>query len=252
MNDTTPMSEPRNAGGSVEPRPIQPSVVFTADVKIRNFGEPKKMNAGALTVRRGDRVMVEVNRDLTYGVVVSEPVSMLFVPPMRVMKTILRKATEQDLATISRYEGLADEARRYCMERARALRLDIKLVEVYPSFQKRVLTFVYTAAERIDFREIVRDLARQFGGRIEMLQINSRDEARRLGGVDTCGLPLCCASFLVEIEPVSIKRAKSMGLRIEDSHLMGICGKLKCCLLFEEMPVRSLDVPSLIMPTGRT
>lgn len=252
MNDTTPMSEPNNAGGSVEPRLIQPPVVFTADVKIRNFGEPKKMNAGALTVRRGDRVMVEVNRDLTYGVVVSEPVSMLFVPPMRVMKTILRKATEQDLATISRYEGLADEARQYCTERARALKLDIKLVEVYPSFQKRVLTFVYTAAERIDFREIVRDLARRFGGRIEMLQINSRDEARRLGGVDTCGLPLCCASFLVDIEPVSVKKAKSMGIRIDDSHLLGICGKLKCCLLFEETAARGSGAPPLILPAGRS
>jgi cell fate regulator YaaT (PSP1 superfamily) len=126
------------------------------------------------------------------------------------------------------------------------------LVEVYASFQRRVLTFVYTADERIDFREIVRDLARQFGGRIEMLHINTRDEARRLGGVDTCGLPLCCASFLVDIEPVTIKRAKSMGFRIDDSHLMGVCGKLKCCLLFEDLIPKPGAPAPLIMPTGRT
>ncbi|TKB80643.1 MAG: stage 0 sporulation protein [Nitrospira sp.] len=251
MDKMTPMSEPNTAGGSVAPPPVQPSVVFTADVKIRNFGEPKKMNAGGLSLRRGDRVMIEVNRDLTYGVLVSDPVSMLFVPPMRMMKTILRAATEQDLATIAQYDRLASEARRYCVERAQVLRHDMKLVEVYASFQRRVLTFVYTAEERIDFREIVRDLARQFGGRIEMLHINKRDEARRLGGVDTCGLPLCCASFLVEIEPVSIKKAKSMGIRIEDNQL-GICGKLKCCLLFEVSEPRTAAAPRLIMPAGRS
>lgn len=234
-------------------RPAQDApTVRIADVKIRNFGEAKKMNAGALPLRQGDRVMIEVNGDLTYGRVVSEPAAVRFVPPMRVMKTILRKATDQDLAAIDRQERLATEARRYCLDRARALRLEIKLVEVYASFQRRVLTFVYTADERIDFREIVRDLARQFGGRIEMLHINTRDEARRLGGVDTCGLPLCCASFLVDIEPVTIKRAKSMGFRIDDSHLMGVCGKLKCCLLFEDLIPKPGAPAPLIMPTGRT
>ncbi|MBI5854936.1 MAG: hypothetical protein HZB35_06850 [Nitrospirae bacterium] len=228
-----------------------PETVRSAGVKIRNFGEAKKMNAAALSLRCGDRVMVEVNRDLTYGVVVADPAAIPFVPPMRMMKTILRKATEQDLATIARYERLASDARRYCVDRARALRLDIKLVEVYASFQRRVLTFVYTADERIDFREIVRDLAREFGGRIEMLHINTRDEARRLGGVDTCGLTLCCASFLVDFEPVSIKKAKALGLRIEDSQLMGICGKLKCCLLFEQADAAvSPGRPRLIRPTG--
>lgn len=243
---------PNESDASVERPPTEAPTVRIVDVKIRNFGEAKKMNAGALALRQGARVMLEMHHDLTYGVVVSEPATMLFVPPMRVMKTILRKATDEDLATIARYERLAHDARRYCLERARALRLDMKLVEVYPSFRKRVLTFVYTAEERIDFREIVRDLARQFGGRIEMLHINSRDEARHLGGVDTCGLPLCCASFLVEIEPVTIKRAKSMGLRIEDSHLMGICGKLKCCLLFEESVPKGAGAAPLIMPTGQT
>lgn len=243
-----PEQRPSESGSVIAEAPT----VRIADVKIRNFGEAKKMNAGALSLRQGDRVMVEINHDLTYGVVISQPAPMLFVPPMRVMKTIVRKATDEDLATIVRYERLAQDARRYCEERARALRLEMKLVEVYPSFQKRVLTFVYTADRRIDFREIVRDLARQFGGRIEMIHINTRDEARRVGGVDTCGLPLCCASFLVEIEPVTIKRAKSMGLRIEDSHLMGICGKLKCCLLFEETDPQRPNSPSLIMPAGRT
>ncbi len=245
------LPEPR-LGESGASAITEPPTVRIVDVKLRNVGEAKKMNAGGLSLRRGDRVMVKMNDDLSYGVVVSDPALMLYVPPMRVMKTIARKATDQDLATIDRYERLADEARRFCQERARALRLDLKLVEVFPSFERRVLTFVYTAEERIDFREIVRDLARRFGGRIEMLHINARDEARRLGGVDTCGLPLCCAGFLVDIEPVTIKKAKSMGIRIDDSHLMGICGKLKCCLLFEEADPKRPASPPLIMPTGRT
>jgi len=110
----------------------------------------------------------------------------------------------------------------------------MKLVEVYGSFQRRVLTFCYTAESRVDFRQLVKDLARQFSCRIEMRQISSRDEARRISGVDTCGLVLCCASFLSDFKPVNLKLSRKESVWGNDTHRIGVCGRLKCCLMFEQ------------------
>ena len=130
----------------------------------------------------------------------------------------------------------------------------MKLVEVYRSFTRRETRFVYTSEERVDFRQLVRDLARRFGGRIEMRHIGPREEAQRLGGVDSCGLVLCCASFLSDLRPIKIKQARAHGLPMEESRLLGVCGRLKCCLLFEAMDAAN-DAegkhrpPPLIHPT---
>jgi cell fate regulator YaaT (PSP1 superfamily) len=142
----------------------------------------------------------------------------------------------------------------YCRERAAALGLDMKMVEVYCSFRKRETTFVYTSEERIDFRQLVRDLARRFGGRIEMRHIGAREEARRLGGVDSCGLTLCCAAFLTDFRPVSVRKARGPDMTLNDSRLIGLCGRLKCCLMFEaqqEAAAKSGSSPPqlLINPT---
>jgi cell fate regulator YaaT (PSP1 superfamily) len=122
---------------------------------------------------------------------------------------------------------------------------------VYGALQSRQLTFVYTADERIDFRDLVRDLARRFGGRIEMRQVGVREEARRLGGIDTCGLVLCCASFLTEVKPVTVKQARHLGLPVDDPRLLGVCGRLKCCLMFEAMETQASqsNPRGLITPT---
>jgi cell fate regulator YaaT (PSP1 superfamily) len=170
---------------------------------------------------------------------------------MRAMKSILRKAGPDDLALIGRLERLSREASAYCRAKAIESKLQLKLVEVYGAMQRRQLTFVYTADERIDFRSLVLDLARRFGGRIEMRQIGVRDEARRLGGVDTCGLVLCCASFLTDIKPVTVKQARTLGLPVEDPRLLGVCGRLKCCLMFEMMEAQGTapTVQQLITPT---
>lgn len=210
-----------------------PTTISVVDVKIRNLGAIKKMGAGDLTLRVGDRVMLELDGEPTYGVVCTEPVRAPFIPPMRVMKSVLSKATEAELATIARHERIAREARAFCRERAQALRLTMKLVEVYCSFQRREITFVYTAEGRIDFRQLVRDLARRFGGRVEMRQVRAREEAKRLGGVDTCGLVLCCASFLTEFKPVNVRTARLSEAEANENRLIGVCGRLKCCLMFE-------------------
>ncbi|WP_187299294.1 PSP1 domain-containing protein [Nitrospira moscoviensis] len=212
-----------------------PATVRLVGVKIRDCGEVKKLDAKGVSLRRGDRVLLEVDGDVTYGVVYSEPSPTPFAPPMRVMKSILRKANQEEASLITRLERLSQEATAYCRVKAAEFKLNMKLVEVYGAMQRRQLTFVYTADERIDFRELVRDLARRFGGRIEMRQVGAREEARRLGGIDTCGLVLCCASFLTDVKPVTVKQARSLGLAVEDPRLLGVCGRLKCCLMFEMM-----------------
>ena len=231
-----------------------PSALRVVGVKIRDRGEVKKFDAGEALLANGDRVLLDLAGELSYGVVYGAPQVMPFIPPMRVIQPISRKATREDAATIDRCERLAAEATKACREQAAACGLRMKLVEVFCSLQRRQMTFVYTADDRIDFRELVRLLARRFGGRIEMRQVGARDEASRLGGIDTCGLVLCCASFLTEVKPVTSKQARLLGLPVDDPRLLGVCGRLKCCLLFEAMDNQpsspsSLKSPVLINPS---
>lgn len=221
-------------------------------VKIRNHGEIKKLGAARLTLRKGDRVLLEADDEVTYGIVYTEPYTTPFLPPMRVMKSILKKPDPEEAALITRLEQLSQNASAYCRAKATELGLSLKLVEVYGAMHTRQLTFIYTADERIDFRELVRELAHRFGGRIEMRQIGARDEARRLGGIDTCGLVLCCASFLTDMKPVTAKQARKLDLPIDDPQLLGVCGRLKCCLMFEMMDAQGVIAPhtqQLITPT---
>lgn len=229
-----------------------PTWVPLVGVKIRNRGEVKKLGSNGLSLSHGDPVLLEVDGEVTYGIIYTESYSAPFTPPMRAMKSILRKPDSEEAELITRLERLAEEAAGYCKAKAADLNIRLKLVEVYGAMDRRQLTFVYTADERIDFRELVRDLARRFGGRIEMRQVGVREEARRLGGIDTCGLVLCCASFLTDVKPVTAKQAKNMDLPIDDPRLLGVCGRLKCCLMFEMMDAQG-KIPSqtqqLITPT---
>jgi cell fate regulator YaaT (PSP1 superfamily) len=229
-----------------------PTSVRLVGVKIRNQGEVKKLGASGVPLRSGDPVLLEVEGEVTYGVVYTEPYSTPFIPPMRAMKSILRKPDSEETALIGRLETLSREAAAYCRAKAAELHISLKLVEVYGAIYRRQLTFVYTAEDRIDFRELVRELARRFGGRIEMRQVGVREEARRLGGIDTCGLVLCCASFLTDVKPITAKQAKKLELPIDDPRLLGVCGRLKCCLLFEMMDAQGMIPPQtqhLITPT---
>lgn len=229
-----------------------PTTVRLVGVKIRNRGEVKKLDAVSAPLRNGDPVLLEVDGEVTYGIVYTEPYTTPFLPPMRAMKSILRKPDAEETALIGRLEQLSQEAASYCRTKAAELNISLKLVEVYGAMHRRQLTFVYTAEDRIDFRELVRDLARRFGGRIEMRQVGVREEARRLGGIDTCGLVLCCASFLTDMKPISAKQAKKLNLPIDDPRLLGVCGRLKCCLMFEMMDAEGKIAPQahqLITPT---
>ena len=220
-----------------------PTWVSLVGIKIRNRGEVKKLGSNGLALSSGDPVLLEADGEVTYGIVYTPPYSAPFTPPIRAMKSILRKPDSEEAELIARLERLSEEAAGYCKAKAADLSVYLKLVEVYGAMDRRQLTFVYTADERIDFRELVRDLARRFGGRIEMRQVGVREEARRLGGIDTCGLVLCCTSFLTDVKPVTAKQAKKMDLPIDDPRLLGVCGRLKCCLMFEMMDAQG-KIPS--------
>ena len=218
----------------IDQEPVYPDSVIVVGVKVRDCGEVRIASTDDDTLVLGDYVLLTLDGDTTYAKVYSPPHRQKFIPPMRVMQGILRKATPEDLQTIEQHLKMSEDGLSFCRERAEALDLHMKLVEVYGSFQRRVLTFCYTAESRVDFRQLVKDLARHFSCRIEMKQISSREEARRLSGVDTCGLVLCCASFLTDFKRVNLKLSRRESAWSGDSHRIGVCGRLKCCLMFEQ------------------
>lgn len=209
------------------------SMVPVAGIKVRDRGLIKKVGTGGVTLEEGDRVILEVDHEATYGVVYDRARVTPFIPPMRDMKTILRKADDADIEAIARQDARAQEGLAYWRELIETYGLAMKPVEVVCVFDHPKMIFVYTADGRVDFRMLVKDLTRRFHARVEMRQIGARDEAKLLGGVGLCGLTLCCASFLTEFNPISMKMVRAQGLPMDDSNLLGLCGRLKCCLAFE-------------------
>lgn len=153
---------------------------------------------------------------------------------------VVRLATREDLATQLKHERRQHEAYRVALMKIRERGLGMKLARVEQSFDGSRLVFYFTAEGRVDFRELVRELAAEFHTRIEMRQVGVRDEAKMLGGYGTCGQPLCCTNFLMSFEPVSIKMAKQQDLSLNPSKLSGLCGRLKCCLRYELANARGL------------
>jgi len=154
-------------------------------------------------------------------------------PPAESTDRVVRKATREDIVTRLKHQQREQEAQRICLMKIRERGLAMKLARVEQIFDGSRLIFYYTAEGRVDFRELVRDLAAHFRARIEMRQIGVRDEAKMLGGYGSCGRPLCCTTWLQSFEPVSIKMAKQQKLSLNPSKLSGMCGRLKCCLRYE-------------------
>lgn len=191
--------------------------------------------APAPSLKPGDPVVVQTREGRSLGTVARA------VPALTDRKLpsgdhpphVVRKATREDVVTRMKQEQRERDALRICQMKIRERGLPMKLTRVEQLFDGSRLIFYYTAEERVDFRELVRDLASQFRVRIEMRQIGVRDEARMLGGYGPCGRPLCCTTFLQSFEPVSIKMAKQQHLSLNPSKLSGMCGRLKCCLRYE-------------------
>lgn len=182
-------------------------------------------------ISKGDAVVVESELGMSIGNVVTE--KRRSADPKKEFKKVLRKVSEGDIKQSGDNEALRAEASAYCAERIRARGLPMKLTDTEVILDRKRIIFYFVSENRIDFRELVKDLAVKFKTRIEMRQIGVRDEAKLLGGLGVCGRELCCRTFLTSFEPISIKMAKSQDISLNASKLSGVCGRLMCCLGFE-------------------
>lgn len=214
-------------------RPPAPLVA----VKLSPVGRVQTMlgNGAAGAPRAGDRVVVQTESGAALATVV-RPIPQLEEkrrPPADSPNRVVRLASREDVVSRLKQQHREQEAFRVATLKIRERNLGMKLTRVEQTFDGSKLVFNFTAEGRVDFRELVRELAAEFRTRIEMRQIGVRDEAKMLGGYGTCGRPLCCTTFLQTFEPVSIKMAKQQDLSLNPSKLSGLCGRLKCCLRYE-------------------
>lgn len=185
-------------------------------------------------VQKGDGAVVETIRGVEYGEVVIGPREVADEKLVSPLKPVIRKATESDLDKLAENKVREKEAFNICLRKIANHGLEMNLVDVEFTFDVSKIIFYFTADGRVDFRELVKDLASVFRTRIELRQIGVRDEAKMLGGIGYCGRSLCCASFLGEFIPVSIRMAKNQNLSLNPTKISGICGRLLCCLKYED------------------
>ena len=203
-------------------------------VKFKDSGKNYYFSPDGKTYNVGDNVIVETANGLAFGTVAEsnhEVDDDRVVPPL---KKALRVANDKDMQRLQENKTKEADAFKICEEKITAHKLDMKLVSVEYSFDGGKITFFFTADGRVDFRELVKDLANHFHSRIELRQIGVRDEARMLGGVGICGQEYCCKRFLDDFLPVSIKMAKEQGLSLNPTKISGSCGRLMCCLNYEQ------------------
>jgi cell fate regulator YaaT (PSP1 superfamily) len=219
-------------------------VRFQRGCKVYDF------DAGHFVLNAGDMVIVETEQGQALGQVVNGPrpqVEVELRPQDQHLKQVFRLASPEDLAQLEQNTKLEKEAYHHCQERIAARKLDMNLVKVEMLFDRSKMIFYFTAEGRLDFRELVRDLVARFRTRVEMRQIGVRHEAKLLGGLGSCGRELCCATFLKDFEPVSVKMAKEQNLSLNPTKISGLCGRLMCCLTYEFETYQALkrDLPKL-------
>ncbi|MDD2851345.1 MAG: stage 0 sporulation family protein [Desulfuromonadaceae bacterium] len=205
---------------------------YIVTIQFSKAGKMYNFNAGSLELVAGDRVIVETERGTGVGQVVRPPAEK-DAEAVVALTPVLRKATAEDLATVGRITLKEQEAYRFCVNRIIERNMPMKLVQVEYQFDSSKAVFFFTADGRVDFRDLVKDLAHSFHTRIEMRQIGVRDEAKMTGGIGICGRELCCSSFLREFQPVSVKMAKEQNLALNPNKISGQCGRLLCCLDYE-------------------
>ena len=222
-------------------------MVTIIGVRFRVAGKIYYFDPGALQIGRNGKVIVETARGLEMGTVMVPNKEVAEDSVVQPLKPVIRIATEEDLETVRKNKEKEQEAFRICQEKIRKHELEMKLVDVEYTFDNNKILFYFTADGRIDFRELVKDLASVFKTRIELRQIGVRDETKIMGGIGICGRPLCCHSYLAEFIPVSIKMAKEQNLSLNPTKISGVCGRLMCCLKNEEETYEYLNsrLPSL-------
>ena len=209
-------------------------MVKVVGVRFKEAGKIYYFDPGDLSIEQDSNVIVETARGVEYGQVV---ISNREVPEEDIvapLKKVIRVATEEDKKHAEDNIRKEKEAFNVCLQKIKDHSLDMKLVDVEYTFDNNKVLFYFTAEGRVDFRELVKDLAAVFKTRIELRQIGVRDESKMMGGIGVCGRVLCCKSFLGEFQPVSIKMAKEQGLSLNPTKISGTCGRLMCCLKYEQ------------------
>jgi cell fate regulator YaaT (PSP1 superfamily) len=209
-------------------QPENPSKIV--DVQLLKYGKVQSFETGGLVVQKGDRVLVEAEHGLFFGIVCSELKNGGTDRPVR---KVSRLATEQDCEKFERNVRLERDVYTFCYLKIKERSLPMCLVSVECLFDENKIMVYFTADGRVDFRELVKDLVGKFRTRIEMRQIGVRHQAKMVGGLGTCGRQLCCTSFLAGFAPVSIKMAKEQNLSLNPTKISGMCGRLMCCLNYE-------------------
>ena len=209
-------------------------MVEVVGVRFRTAGKIYFFDPKEFQVRSGDHVIVETARGIEFGSVVSERRQVKEKCIGDELKPVLRIATKEDEERAEKNREKEKEAYQICLEKIKEHNLDMKLVSTEYTFDNNKVLFYFTADGRVDFRELVKDLAAVFRTRIELRQIGVRDEAKMLGGMGICGRKLCCNTFLSEFAPVSIKMAKEQNLSLNPTKISGVCGRLMCCLKNEQ------------------
>ena len=203
-------------------------------VRFRTAGKIYFFAPGKFDIKQGDNVIVETARGVEFGRVVSGPREVEDEEVVQPLKSVIRPANDQDRKTVEKNKQKEKEAFKICLEKIRKHKLEMKLIDVEYTFDGNKILFYFTADGRIDFRELVKDLAAVFRTRIELRQIGVRDETKIRGGIGICGRPLCCSTYLTEFSAVSIKMAKEQNLSLNPTKISGVCGRLMCCLTNEE------------------
>ena len=210
-------------------------------VRFRPAGKIYFFSPGKYEIKTGDKVIVETARGVEFGSVVSGLKEVEDDKITQPLKSVIRIATQDDIRKEEKNREKEKEAFNICLEKIRKHGLEMKLIDAEYTFDNNKVLFYFTADGRIDFRELVKDLASVFRTRIELRQIGVRDETKIRGGIGICGRPLCCHTYLTEFAPVSIKMAKEQNLSLNPSKISGVCGRLMCCLTNEEETYEELN-----------
>ena len=211
-----------------------PELVSVVDIQFRPGQKVYFFDPDGITLAQGDHVIIDTARGEEYGVCASGIHRIRQKDVVAPLRKVLRRASAQDERVVAENRAREAKAQSVCIQKIQAHGLDMQLVSAECAFDGSKILFYFTADERVDFRELVKDLASVFHTRIELRQIGVRDKAKMVGGLGICGRPFCCASFLDDFQPVSIKMAKTQNLSLNPTKISGTCGRLMCCLKYEQ------------------
>jgi cell fate regulator YaaT (PSP1 superfamily) len=202
-------------------------------IRFKPAGKIYDFSCGAFVLKTGDHVIVETENGLGFGMVATFPTQIDKKERSQPLKRVYRPATEKDFNQIKKNSELEQNAFEFCRQCLQELDLEMNLFRTESNFDASKITFFFTADGRVDFRKLVKMLVKEFRIKIEMRQVGIRNQAKMCGGIGRCGRELCCSAFMTKFDPVSIKMAKKQGLSLNPTKISGVCGRLMCCLTFE-------------------